>query len=879
MLVSISLTANAKKYPMGQLSEDVIPLAYDLKLNIDPSKDNFSGVVKIDLEIKKSLKYFWMHSNDLTIRSVNLATADGQSLNADYKQVSPDGVVKISLPKRVKAQNAILSIEYETKLTNELSGLYKVVVDKIPYAFTQFEPIAARRCFPSFDEPRFKTPFNVELTIPKDTVAVANTLVKSETINADEQKVVTFATTKPLPTYLVAFAVGPFDIVNGKALAASSVRKNVVPFRAVAIKGMGAKLNYALQETPRLVELLENYFNIPYPYEKLDIIAVPDFAAGAMENAGAITFRDQYIIIDDKTGSVSQKRSFASIMAHELAHQWFGNLVTMKWWDDLWLNEAFATWMSYNIVAQYNPEYKAEMSMLDWIHEAMKADSLVSARKIKQPILSYHDIHNAFDSITYAKGASVLTMFENYLGKSVFQASVQHHLNKFTFKSATAEDFIESLAFISQKQVREAFLSFIAQPGVPWVKSTVTQKGENNIWQLSQSRYFPAGSLGNSKKSWHIPVCYKYGLGDEIRESCDLINSESRNLGLDLSAPDWIIYNANAAGYYEWSLSAKDLQNLNKKYLTNLNEREQFALINNIQSGFTKADLDSATVFNLFNVFSQNKNRYVATAPIDTLNFAEEYLVSDQLRPEFRKYVSELYTPMYKKLLLKNATDLGKDESVLYENKLKNLLAVIAKDQKIREELTKHGADFVKDLQAKVLNKNTELAMLSVPIWAEETPNSPLILQKLLVSNSDPMQRIILLKAIGQGAALQDAQIIYDLMLGNDLRRNEVTRLLSSFMNNPEKRAAGWAWFKQNHEALAKVIPKQKQAGFPYLAGGFCDAEKKVEVEKFFKNKVKDLPGGPGNLREVLENISLCESLVKAQKSSLEAYLMLQKSD
>ncbi|MDA0712534.1 MAG: M1 family metallopeptidase, partial [bacterium] len=763
LLTSTSFIANAAKYPMGQLSEDVIPSAYDLKLNIDPSKESFSGVVKIDLTIKKTLNFFWMHGNDLEVKSVIFESEDGQSLKADYKQVSADGVVKISLPKRVKAQNAILSIEYETKLTNELSGLYKVVVDKIPYAFTQFEPIAARRCFPSFDEPRFKTPFNVELTIPKDTVAVANTLVKSETINADEQKVVTFATTKPLPTYLVAFAVGPFDIVNGKALAASSVRKNVVPFRAVAVKGMGAKLKYALQETPRLVELLENYFQIAYPYEKLDIIAVPDFAAGAMENAGAITFRDQYIIIDAKTASVSQKRSFASIMAHELAHQWFGNLVTMKWWDDLWLNEAFATWMSYNIVADYNPEYKAEMSMLDWIHDAMRADSLVTARQIKQPILSYHDIHNAFDSITYAKGASVLTMFENYLGKSVFQASVQHHLNKFAFKTATADDFIESLTTVSQKKVREAFLSFIAQPGVPWVKSTVAQKGENSTLKLSQSRYFPVGSVGNSKKSWQIPVCYKYGLENEIKESCELINSANAKLNLNLNNPDWIIYNSNAAGYYEWSLPVKDLQNLSNKYLLKLNEKEQFALINNIQSGFTKGDLDSGTVFDLFSAFSQNNSRYVATAPVYTLNFAEEYLVPESLIPEFRKYVSELYSPMYKNLLLKNATDLGKDESVLYENKLKKLLAVIAKDQKIREELTKHGADFVKDLQRKVLNKNTELAMLSVPIWAEETPNSPLILQKLLVSNSDPMQRIILLKAIGQGAALQDAQIIYDL--------------------------------------------------------------------------------------------------------------------
>ncbi len=870
---------NAEIFPAGPLSNDVIPTAYQLQLKINPKQDHFSGVARIDLEIQKPLRFFWMHGNHLTISSVVLQTQAGKSLTASYEQVSVDGVVKITLPQEVAVQKAAIVLRYEAKLTNALSGLYKVTVDKIPYVFTQFEPIAARECFPGFDEPRFKTPFQVSLIVPSKNIAIANTPIFSEKIIAAGQKLVTFLPTKPLPTYLVAFAVGPFDVIESKAIVANTLRKNAIPFRAIAVKGMGPKLKYALQHTPHLLQLLEDYFQIPYPYEKLDIIAVPDFAAGAMENAGAITFRDSLLIIDDKTAPVSQKRSFAYVMAHELAHQWFGNLVTMPWWNDLWLNEAFATWIEYRIVEKFNPDYMAELALQESIHNGMHEDDLMSARQIMQPIVSYHDIYSAFDPITYEKGAGVLSMFERYLGEDVFQKSIQYHLNRFAFGTATAADFIDSLSTISKKDLHGPFLSFIEQPGIPRIKADYNCSLAQVSLELNQSRYFPIGSLGDSKKYWQVPFCYKYEISGQIKDDCLLLKDETTYWDFDSQCPNWILMNTNAAGYYRWMLPTDKIEALTQNHLNTLTVREQFDLINNIKAGFSSGDLKAQTVFKLLPYFLSIKNRFVASAPIGTLQWINEYAVPLKLSESFQKYVSSLYDPILQELPLKSTATLNTEETNLFQIELYDLLANLAKDQKIRAMLKKNGALYVHDLTKKRPNKNTELALVSVAVWAEETPGSSHILKKLLLQTNDPMQRKIILNGLSQGTTIPNAGIIYQLLLGEDLRRNEVIPLLSSFMSNDhQKRKAGWNWFKENYDALSKALPEKKAAGFPYLASGFCSAQKEEEVRNFFAKKVENLPGGPGNLKETLERISLCHSLVEAQKKSVEAFLIEHKN-
>ena len=319
------------------------------------------------------------------------------------------------------------------------------------------EPISARYAFPGFDEPRFKTPFDITLTVPMDEVAVANTRQVDEKKSADGKwKTLTFATTKPLPTYLVAFAVGPWDVVDAPPIPPNSVRKNPVPLRGIAPRGKGEKLAWVLGETPAVIKFYEDYTAQPYPFDKLDLLGAPDFSAGAMENAGLIVYRDALLLLDEHSPA-ERYRSVFNVNAHEIAHQWYGDLVTVPWWDDIWLNEAYATWAQRKATVALKPEYFGDLESLECRLGAMKSDSLLTARKVRQPINGHGDIETAFDNITYQKGASVLAMFETWVGEETFRRGMRDYLANHRFGSGNADDLIASLGKASGK--REVFAS------------------------------------------------------------------------------------------------------------------------------------------------------------------------------------------------------------------------------------------------------------------------------------------------------------------------------------------------------------------------------------------------------------------------------------
>ena len=456
--------------PLGQLTAEVQPLAYQLELTINPELEEFSGKITIDLDINTSRNHFYMHGKNIEASKVQIS--DGaHTYNGRYEQVDSSGVVQISGPSPM-AGKIQLMIEYSAPFNQSLEGLYKVSESGSDYAFTQFEAISARLAFPGFDEPAFKTPFTTTLIVPENQVAISNTPeVSSEII--DGMKVVHFAPTKPLPTYLVAFAVGDFDVVEAPDLPPTDVRDRPLPLRGIAVKGKGDQLKYALKGTEAIVTALESYFGTPYPWAKLDILAVPDFNAGAMENAGAITYRESLLLFDD-TATPERRRRYKMVHAHELAHQWFGDLVTPAWWNDIWLNEAFATWMAHVAMDMAEPEGNYRRDLLSRGLRVMADDSLVSARQIRQPILSNNDIATAFDGITYSKGGAVLSMFENFIGRDDFRQGVRNYMDEFQYGIATADDFIGHLAAASTGQpgglVVAAFNSFLEQPGLPLVE-------------------------------------------------------------------------------------------------------------------------------------------------------------------------------------------------------------------------------------------------------------------------------------------------------------------------------------------------------------------------------------------------------------------------
>ncbi|HEX7602167.1 MAG TPA: M1 family metallopeptidase, partial [Polyangiaceae bacterium] len=511
--------AGTSEGPTVRLPSDARPTAETLVLRIDPKQPTFSGTVDIAVTLDQPRSTVWLHGKGLHVTRATALAAGGVEQTATWQERDESGMASLTVPLALPAGRVTLHFEYDAPFGPKLEGLYQIAQAGTPYAFTQFESIAARDAFPCFDEPGFKLPFDTTLIVPSDAQAIANTHEIDRKLEGGSVRV-HFAPTLPIPSYLVAFAVGPFDIVSAPDVPPNAVRKRPLPLRAVTAKGRGKEVAYALAHTGEILATLESYFGSEYPYDKLDIIAVPD-KGGAMENPGAVTFGDSMLLFDEKTAPLHQKRRYVGAMAHELAHQWVGDLVTAAWWDEIWLNEAFATWVGTKAADLWDPKTDAAMSLLRGIQGAIGNDALVSARAIRQPIVSTNDIENAFDSITYQKGGGVLSMFERWVGPETFQRGLRDYLSQHRFGTATADDFLGAESSASGKDVKTPFHTFLDQPGVPFVEAEVKCDGAPRL-HVKQSRYLPLGSTGDADKTWQIPICVRYEAGKVAKEVCTL---------------------------------------------------------------------------------------------------------------------------------------------------------------------------------------------------------------------------------------------------------------------------------------------------------------------------------------------------------------------
>ena len=337
----------------------------------------------------------------------------------EWKEVSPTGFA-LSAPEKFPKGKATLRLEFTGVMNHKLVGMYRVKHDKHWYVYTQFEPLDARKAFPCFDEPRFKTPYEMTYVTPGDIKAFSNAPIKDSKTLENGQVERRFKATPPLPSYLVATAIGPLDVAEKPSANLKRKDGSILPIRILTVKGRAKDAEYALEEAGRVVAIQEEYFGIHYPYAKLDLVAVPDFGAGAMENAGLITYRDRMLLFDKKTGTEDELRGYIGIHAHEVAHMWFGDLVTMAWWDDLWLNEAFATWYARKVSDVYRPSWKTEFRLISGRRWVMDQDSSTASRRMREPITERGDIKNAFDGITYTRGPPFSICLRGTWVKSLF---------------------------------------------------------------------------------------------------------------------------------------------------------------------------------------------------------------------------------------------------------------------------------------------------------------------------------------------------------------------------------------------------------------------------------------------------------------------------
>ncbi len=867
----------------SRLPEGITPTRYALTLQIAPAAERFSGEADIDLRVEAPSSSLWIHGQNLAVSEVSATGEDGARIEGRWTQVdAEEGVARLAFERPVGPGAVRLHLVWTAPFDETLEGLYRVNVGDDAYAFTQFEPLSARRAFPSFDEPRFKTPFDVTLVVPSALGAFANSRDVESTPLPEGRRQVRFAPTEPLPTYLVAWAVGPLDVVEG-AVPPSAVRPTALPLRGLAPRGRGPELAFAMEHTPRIVAALEAYFGIAYPYDKLDIVAVPDFSAGAMENAGLVTFRDVLLLLGPDA-PVGQRRGFAFVMAHELAHQWFGNLVTMAWWDDLWLNEAFATWMETRIVQAVFPEMRAEVTELMTALDAFDADSLASARQIRNPITATHDIHNAFDSITYSKGASVLEMFETWMGEAVFQRGIHDYLQAHRGGNATASDLMAALATASGREVRAPMETFLLQPGVPTLDVDVVCAADAAAHlSLVQHRYSPVGSHAEAGTPWQVPVCARYRVGGAVHETCTMLAGPEGTLALEVpGCPDWVLPNTEGHGYYRWTLPDALLARLMRpEVLTGLSVRDRISIADSVRAGEAAGRIGYAEAARALAPFADAPERQVATAAVELLTFARDALLeTDAERAAFGAYASRLYRATARRLgwgPRGRATEDG--ETRLLRAAVLSFLALTADDPAVRREARARGRAYVGDGPrggAAAVHPEAvpaDLAQVSLIVAAQEG-GVPFFerLSGLFGGTQDAVVRGHLLAAMARVDDPDTRPLALALALDPRLRVNEALRPLMAQMSDPDGREAAWAWLQSNHDALAARVGPGAAGYLPLAAGNFCSAERAAEVRAFFAPRVEATQGGPRNLESAVESIELCAARAERQRSAARAF-------
>ncbi len=868
----------AEAVPTGKLPEGAKPLSYALDLKIDPKADRFSGHVDVRIELAKPADHVWLHAREIDIARVQVSgrakgheknpgrAADAPRHDAKVEVRDASGVIKVTFGETLPAGEIDLAFDYSAPFNAKLQGIYKVKVGDDAYVTSQMEAISARYAFPSFDEPRFKTPFDITLTVPKDEVALANTLQTTAKESDDKQwKTLTFARTKPLPTYLVALAVGPWDVVDGPTIEANAVRRNAVPLRGVGPRGTGPQLKWILEQTPQTVKYYEDYTNQPYPFDKLDLVGAPDFSAGAMENAGFIVYRDALLRIDAKSSARSYRSSF-NVNAHEIAHQWFGDLVTVPWWDDIWLNEAYATWAQGKATVALKPEYLGDLSRLEGTLRAMNSDSQLSARRIRQPIASQDDIENAFDGITYQKGAAVLRMFEEWIGEDTYREAMRDYLAKHRFGSGNSDDLIATIARVSGKgeTLAKAMRSFLDQPGLPLVRAELKCKDGRGAIEFSQSRYLPYGVMSNDNLQWQVPVCARFSQDGKSNKQCFLLDKPKREFALDGGCVQWTMPNADASGYYRFTLGNADFAAL-KSQVAALSPAEQLVYADAISSAFDQGTIGPEVVLDAMPALASSGMPQIATALFGSFEWIRDHLATDATRPALDAYAAGLYAPRLKALGLHRRPG-DSDAISLLRVELVNFLALTVHDKTVRAQLASEGrAALGLDGGGKVdLGKlDPDIRGSALKVAVQESGEAAFkAVQEELKTNHQTQQRYELLAALG---ATHDGKLAEDARnygLTPAVAVGEIPYLFRAHVGEKENRAGFWTWLKSHFDSLHARLPDSYQASPIAFAGsGRCSKPEGEEVQQWFAPRIKDVIGGQRELAQTLESVGTCGAL------------------
>lgn len=845
-----------------RLPRGVTPRRYELDLTIDPDGARFSGRVRIEVSVAEQTRRIVLHALDLSLGSacVNGRAVDAARIVVDRKAET----VTLRLDEALAPGDASLELSYDGAMNRQMRGLYESRAAfsgrEERYAFTHLEPTHARRLLPSFDEPDFKASFVLKLTAPAGLTLLSNMPAVSRVEEGGRQTVV-FGETPKMSTYLLAVAAARLSALR-RQVAGTEVAVWTRP-------GEESQAAFALDVAEQALTGLNAYFAVPYQLPKLDLVAVPDFAAGAMENWGAIFFRDSALLIDPALSSIRARKRVAEVVTHEIVHQWFGNLVTMAWWNDLWLNEAFATWAAYKMVDRWRPQWGMWQDFEQDKKMPLRLDALRQTRAIVSEASSSAEIQAMFDPLTYEKGGAILRMLEEFLGEDAFRAAVQAYMRRFKYANASAADLWRELDLASGQPVSRMASDWLFQPGYPIVSASGL--GGRRL-KLAQRRFCAHGAAAEAQGRWSIPVVLRYRLlGDGEDRLHRLVLSEAE-AEVALPGPrdlKWVYPNSAETGFYRVALEGE----LFDAALTSIGELhpiERAGLLGHLWARARAGEAPLLGFLDLLRALRQDGSRLVIEEVAGSLRF-----LHDELAPGPRE--RQALCLLAKELLGGHWLRLGwrkdglSDEDKLSRGAVFSVLSALDAGETLCAETARRVSLYLAD-------PSQEDPLLVSPLLAAAARFGAAELFEAyrlkMASAATPEQRDLLLKALAEFRPPELARRLLAMTLAEELRAQDAWKPYLHLFAGPCHRAEAWAFVQAHWGALrAKLGPRGATRIIAALSGLITQGELE-SVRAFFGDPANAVEMAGRALAQSLEAIELNARFKAAGASELSAWLL-----
>lgn len=855
----MNLTETPGNLDPYRLPRHLVPHRYELRLEPDLTSATFSGIAIITLTVTQATSMAVLNAVDLTISSATLKGPDGDRFEAAIELDQAMQRCQLTFPRPISVGESQLTLVFRGTLNDQLRGFYRSTYKDQSgavhtLAATQFEATDARRAFPCWDEPDFKAVFATTLVIDPSLTAVSNTSVVSESIESGK-KVMRFADSMKMSTYLVAFVVGELQ-------ATKPVFIGKAPLRLWTVPGKQALTSFGREIAAASLKFFEEYYGIPYPGDKLDLLAIPDFASGAMENLGAITFRETALLVDERTGTHAERERVADVVAHENAHMWFGDLVTMSWWNGLWLNEAFATFMEMLAVDAWKPEWKRWDAFGVSRAAAFSVDGLQSTRPIEYPVRAPKDADAMFDVLTYEKGASVLRMLEQHIGPTVFRDGVRDYLRRHAYGNADTKDLWVSLGQAAKQAVPDLMDGWIFQPGYPLV--TARQVSETEL-VLSQQRFAYLSTSESTEQRWQIPIQIRMIAGGKIDHRRLLLTDRETHVSLPKGVQHLFV-NEEGHGFYRVRYDSPLLQRLLEAGVDRLAPSERFCLVSDVWATAICGLTPLSDYLHLTGHFIQERDKNVWAVLLDSFSFLNRIITAAD-RPALEAFVRARLTPAVSELGW--IPQAGDDELARQlRGELIGALGKLGNDPVIQQQAVEQYRQYRLD-QSRI-DPNVIPALVSILAHTgDERRYNEFTDHSRTAATPQEERRYLFALAAFQSPTLLGRTLARTI--NGEIRTQDAPFVVSAVMGSVYGRDLAWEFVKTHWDQMDRLFPKQ---GLRRMCGGIiglATPELEEDVRGFFRSRKIDLGGK--TLEQYIEQLHIAVTFREREGRSLNELL------